>query len=40
MDTFSLEYYVLSKRVKVKKKLNIWYIFLIIIQDVDYGQDG
>jgi len=37
MDTFPLKNYVLSKRGKVKKKLNIWYNFLNIIPDVDYG---
>jgi len=37
MNTFRLKYCVLSKRGKVKKKLNIWYNFLNIIPDVDYG---
>jgi hypothetical protein len=35
MHIFSLKYYVLSKRGKVKKKLNIWYNFLNIIPYMD-----
>ena len=35
METFPLKYFVLSKRGKVKKKLYIWYNFIIIIQDME-----
>jgi hypothetical protein len=35
METFLLKYSVLLKRGKVKKKLYIWYNFIIIIQDMD-----
>ncbi len=35
MKTSRLKYSVLLKRGKVKKKLYIWYNFIIIIQDMD-----